>query len=35
DRLWNLAKDFIPSYADYERLAAGRTIPVLVFSECA
>jgi deazaflavin-dependent oxidoreductase (nitroreductase family) len=34
DRLWNLAKDFIPSYADYERLARGRTIPVLVFTEC-
>ncbi|MGB2921527.1 MAG: nitroreductase/quinone reductase family protein [Mycobacterium sp.] len=33
DRLWNLAKAFIPSYADYERLAGGRTIPVLTFSE--
>lgn len=33
DRLWALAKDFIPSYADYERLAGGRTIPVLVFTE--
>ncbi|WP_048634321.1 nitroreductase/quinone reductase family protein [Mycolicibacterium aurum] len=33
DRLWNLAKTFIPSYADYERLAGRRTIPVLVFTE--
>lgn len=33
DRLWNLATAFIPSYADYERLAGKRTIPVLTFSE--
>lgn len=33
DRLWELAKTFIPSYAEYERLAGGRTIPVLVFTE--
>lgn len=33
DRLWNLAKAFIPSYADYERLAGRRTIPVLTFTE--
>ena len=33
DRLWTLAKAFIPSYADYERLAGNRTIPVLVFTE--
>jgi deazaflavin-dependent oxidoreductase (nitroreductase family) len=33
DRLWTLATNFIPSYADYERLARGRTIPVLVFTE--
>ena len=33
DRLWQLAVDFIPSYAQYERLAARRTIPVLVFTE--
>jgi deazaflavin-dependent oxidoreductase (nitroreductase family) len=33
DRLWKLAKAFIPSYADYERLAGERPIPVLAFSE--
>ena len=33
DRLWDLAKAFIPSYADYERLAGARTIPVLTFTE--
>jgi len=33
DRLWTLAKEFIPSYADYERLAARRTIPLLMFTE--
>jgi len=32
-RLWDLATAFIPSYADYERLAGGRTIPVLAFTE--
>ncbi len=34
DRLWNVAKAFIPPpYAEYERLAGGRTIPVLAFTE--
>lgn len=33
DRLWNVAKAFIPSYAEYERLAGDRTIPVLAFTE--
>lgn len=33
DRLWNLAKAFIPSYADYERIAGDRVIPVLAFTE--
>lgn len=33
DRLWNVAKVFIPSYAEYERRAGGRTIPVLAFTE--
>jgi deazaflavin-dependent oxidoreductase (nitroreductase family) len=32
-RLWDLATAFIPSYADYERLAGGRTIPGLAFTE--
>ncbi|TPG34946.1 nitroreductase family deazaflavin-dependent oxidoreductase [Mycolicibacterium hodleri] len=33
DRLWNLAVTFIPSYAQYERLAGDRMIPVLAFTE--
>lgn len=33
DRLWGLAETFIPSYAEYARLAGRRTIPVLVFTE--
>ncbi len=33
ERLWNLAKEFIPSYAGYERLAGRRTIPLLMFTE--
>lgn len=33
DRLWNLAKAFIPSYAEYDRLAGERTMPVLAFTE--
>lgn len=33
EHLWNLAKAFIPSYVDYERLAGKRTIPVLAFTE--
>jgi len=32
-RLWDLATAFIPSYADYERLAGERTIPELAFTE--
>lgn len=35
DRLWELAKNWIPSYADYERLTQGRTIPILAFTEIA
>lgn len=31
--MWTLAKEFIPSYAEYERLEAGRAIPLLVFTE--
>jgi hypothetical protein len=33
DRLWELAKNWIPSYADYEQLTQGRTIPILAFTE--
>jgi len=33
ERLWNLAESFIPSYTEYARLAGGRTIPVLTFTE--
>lgn len=33
DRLWELAKNWIPSYADYEKLTQGRTIPILAFTE--
>lgn len=35
DRLWALAKDWIPSYGDYEKLTQGRTIPILAFTEIA
>lgn len=31
-RLWRLACEFIPNYADYERLAGDRTIPVIAFT---
>lgn len=33
DRLWRIAKEWIPSYADYEQMTGGRTIPILAFSE--
>lgn len=33
DRLWRIAKEWIPSYADYEKLTQGRTIPILAFTE--
>lgn len=33
ERLFALAKQFVPNYADYERRAAGRRIPVVTFSE--
>ena len=35
DRLWELAKKWIPSYADYEKSTQGRTIPILAFTEIA
>jgi deazaflavin-dependent oxidoreductase (nitroreductase family) len=33
DRLFELAKQFMPNYADYEKRAVGRTIPVVAFTE--
>lgn len=33
DRLWELAKQFVPNYADYERLAGDRRIPIVAFTE--
>lgn len=33
ERLWELVVQFIPSYADYERLAGDRRIPILAFTE--
>lgn len=33
DRLFDLAKQFMPNYADYERMATGRCIPVVAFTE--
>jgi deazaflavin-dependent oxidoreductase (nitroreductase family) len=33
DRLWGLVVGFIPSYADYKRLAGSRRIPILAFTE--
>jgi deazaflavin-dependent oxidoreductase (nitroreductase family) len=33
DRLFGLAKQFVPNYADYEKRAAGRRIPVVAFTE--
>ncbi|UUO01456.1 nitroreductase/quinone reductase family protein [Mycolicibacterium novocastrense] len=35
DRLFELAKQFVPNYADYEARAAGRRIPVIAFTEAA
>ncbi|BBZ06232.1 hypothetical protein MDOR_04010 [Mycolicibacterium doricum] len=35
DRLWELAKNWIPSYTDYEKSTQGRTIPILAFTEIA
>jgi len=33
DRLFDLAKQFVPNYADYEQMAGGRRIPVVAFTE--
>jgi deazaflavin-dependent oxidoreductase (nitroreductase family) len=33
DRLFGLAKQFIPNYAGYEKTAGGRRIPVIAFTE--
>jgi deazaflavin-dependent oxidoreductase (nitroreductase family) len=33
DRLFDLAKQFVPNYADYEKMAGGRRIPVVAFTE--
>ncbi|WP_197380751.1 nitroreductase family deazaflavin-dependent oxidoreductase [Mycolicibacterium mengxianglii] len=33
DRLWDLVVEFIPSYADYKRLAGDRRIPIVAFTE--
>jgi deazaflavin-dependent oxidoreductase (nitroreductase family) len=33
DRLFGLAKRFVPNYADYEQMAGGRRIPVVAFTE--
>lgn len=33
DRLFGLAKQFVPNYADYEKRAGKRRIPVLAFTE--
>jgi deazaflavin-dependent oxidoreductase (nitroreductase family) len=33
DRLFALAKQFVPNYADYEQRAGGRQIPVVAFTE--
>lgn len=35
DRLFGLAKQFVPDYADYELLAGGRRIPSVAFTEDA
>jgi deazaflavin-dependent oxidoreductase (nitroreductase family) len=35
DRLWSLAKQFIPTYADYEKMAPHRRIPIVAFTEVA
>jgi hypothetical protein len=31
--LFELAKQFVPNYADYERMSGGRRIPVVAFTE--
>ena len=33
DRLFDLGKQFVPNYADYERMAGARRIPVVAFTE--
>jgi deazaflavin-dependent oxidoreductase (nitroreductase family) len=33
DRLFELAKQFMPNYAGYEKTAGGRRIPVVAFTE--
>jgi deazaflavin-dependent oxidoreductase (nitroreductase family) len=33
DRLFDLAKQFVPTYTNYEKLTGGRRIPVVAFSE--
>lgn len=33
DRLFDLAKQFVPNYADYEKMAGDRRIPVVAFTE--
>ncbi|SEH48752.1 deazaflavin-dependent oxidoreductase, nitroreductase family [Mycolicibacterium rutilum] len=33
DRLFELAKQFMPNYADYEKRSGGRRIPVIAFTE--
>ncbi|OBB40515.1 nitroreductase family deazaflavin-dependent oxidoreductase [Mycobacterium sp. 852002-51961_SCH5331710] len=33
DRLFGLAKQFVPNYADYEKRAGKRRIPVVAFTE--
>ena len=33
ERLFDLAKRFVPTYADYEKMAGGRRIPVVAFTE--
>lgn len=35
DRLFELAKRFVPNYADYEKMAGPRRIPVVAFTELA
>jgi deazaflavin-dependent oxidoreductase (nitroreductase family) len=33
DRLFGLAKQYMPSYASYEQMTGGRRIPVIAFTE--
>ncbi|MFV9634527.1 nitroreductase family deazaflavin-dependent oxidoreductase [Mycobacterium neumannii] len=35
DRLFDLAKQFVPNYADYEKRAGKRRIPVVAFTEAS